>query len=141
MNALAKKKSPGPDNIPIELLKYGGEGTTKAIPQLCQEMWKMEAKKPGISLNIKKTKIMSSIELRNVVLDEQVEVVDQFKILGSMINQGNSCSQYIRRKLALGHTATGKLTLVWREKNVSIQNEVRLVSTLVFSVALYGSGT
>ena len=40
LNALANKKSPGSDSIPTELLKYGGEGTVKAITQLCQEIWK-----------------------------------------------------------------------------------------------------
>ena len=34
-----------------------------------------------------------------------------------------------------------KLTPVWRDENVSIQNEARLVSTLVFSDVLYRAET
>ena len=32
-------KSPGADNIPSELLKYGGEATTTVLIPICQKIW------------------------------------------------------------------------------------------------------
>ena len=40
INELANGKSPGTDNIQIELIKAGGEEVTKAIHSLCNMIWK-----------------------------------------------------------------------------------------------------
>ncbi|XP_048735845.2 uncharacterized protein LOC125651319 [Ostrea edulis] len=37
--SLKPGKSPGMDNVPTELLKCGGEATTKALTKLCQRIW------------------------------------------------------------------------------------------------------
>ena len=37
---LKNGKSPGPDNIPSELLKYGGERIIKIFTTICQQIWK-----------------------------------------------------------------------------------------------------
>lgn len=39
VHSLKTGKSPGVDNIPAELLKHGGEETTKALTTLCQKIW------------------------------------------------------------------------------------------------------
>ena len=37
---LKNGKSPGPDNIPGELLKHGGESLIKIFTTICQQIWK-----------------------------------------------------------------------------------------------------
>ena len=37
---LKNGKSPGPDNIPSELLKHGGESIIKIFQTICQQIWK-----------------------------------------------------------------------------------------------------
>ena len=37
---LKNGKSPGPDNIPSELLKHGGESLIKIFTTMCQQIWK-----------------------------------------------------------------------------------------------------
>lgn len=39
MHSLKGGKSPGVDNVPAELLKHGGDATTKAFTTLCQKIW------------------------------------------------------------------------------------------------------
>ena len=39
LKVISDDKSPGSDNIPIELVKNGGEKTVKAITGLCQKIW------------------------------------------------------------------------------------------------------
>ena len=39
VNTLKTGKSPGVDNIPSELLKNGGEATTKILTAICKKIW------------------------------------------------------------------------------------------------------
>ena len=39
VHSLKAEKSPGVDNIPLELLKNGGEATTTDLTAICQKIW------------------------------------------------------------------------------------------------------
>ena len=60
-------------------------------------------------------------------------MVNQFSLLGALINRNNDGSQEIRIRLALGRTEMDKLTPAWKDKNASIQTNMRQVKALVFS--------
>ena len=98
--------------------------------------------KAGLVLNLKKAKLTSMQGTREFkVDDEDLEVLEKFVFLGSLMNRENDdCSQEIRR-LVLGRAATSKLTIVWRDKHVSIGTKARLVNALVLSVVMYGYET
>ena len=101
-----------------------------------------ESKKAGLTLNLKKTKIMSTADLSEFCIDgEKVEIVDKFVFLGSQLNRDNDCSQEIRRRLTLGRSAMDKLSTVWRDKSITTDTKVRLVNTLVFCIATYSCET
>ena len=69
--------------------------------------------KAGLQLNLKKTEVISTEDIREFkVDDEDVEVVERFVFLGSLIHRENHCSQDIRRRLALGRTA---ICRSWRQ--------------------------
>ena len=59
--------------------------------------------------------------------------------LGSSIKPDGSCEGEIKRRLALGRTATQSLTKIWKSRDVNTAAKRRLVETLVLSIAKYGS--
>ena len=63
---------------------------------------KEESEKPGLKLNIKKTKIMASSPITSWQIDgETVETVRDFIFLGSKITAYGDCSHEIKRRLLL----------------------------------------
>ena len=64
---------------------------------------KEESKKPGLKLNIKKTKIVASSPITSWQIDgERLETVTDFIFLGSKITSDGDCSHEIKRHLLLG---------------------------------------
>ena len=67
---------------------------------------KEESEKPGLKLNIEKTKIMASSPLASWQIDgEKVETVADFIFLGSKITADGDCSHEIKIFLLLGRKA------------------------------------
>ena len=63
---------------------------------------KEESEKPGLKLNIQKTKIMASGPITSWQIDgETMETVTDFIFLGSKITAGSDCSHEIKRCLLL----------------------------------------
>ena len=59
-----------------------------------------ENEKVGLTLNIKKTKVMASVLITSWQIEEEkVEAVTDFLLLGSKIIADNECSHEIRRQL------------------------------------------
>ena len=55
-------------------------------------------KKPGLKLNIQKTKIVASSPITSWQIDgENVEIVTDFIFMGSKINADGDCSHEIKR--------------------------------------------
>ena len=64
---------------------------------------KEESEKPGLKLNIKKTKIVASSPITSWQIDgERLETVTDFIFLGSKITSDGDCSHEIKRHLLLG---------------------------------------
>ena len=64
---------------------------------------KQESEKPGLKLNIKKTKIMASGPITSWRTErEKVETVTDFVFLGSKITADGDCSHKTKRHLLLG---------------------------------------
>ena len=71
---------------------------------------KEEHKKPGLKLNIQKTKIMASGPIISWQIDgETVETVTDFIFLGSKATASDDCSHEIKRCLFLGRKAMTNL--------------------------------
>ena len=67
-------------------------------------MWvKEESEKPGLKLNIQKTKIMASGLITSWQIEEEkVETVTDFIFLGCKITVDSECSHEMKRCLLLG---------------------------------------
>ena len=74
---------------------------------------KEESEKPGLKLNIQKTKIMASGPITSWQIDgEKMETVTDFIFLGSKITVDGDCNYEIKRRSLLGRKAMKNLDSV-----------------------------
>ena len=106
-------------------------------------MWvKEESEKPGLKLNIQKTKIMASGTITSWEIDgKTVETVADFIFLGSKITSDGDCSHEIKRRLLLGRKVITNLDSILKSRDITLPTKVRLVKAMVFPVVMYGCET
>ena len=87
----------------------------------------VETEKPGLKLNIQKTKIMASSPIASWEIDgETMETGTDFIFLGSKVTVDGDCSHGIKRGLLLGRKAMSNLV---QFSSVQALSCVRLPST------------
>ena len=100
---------------------------------------KEESEKPGLKLNIQKTKIMASGPITSWQIDgEAVETVSDFIFLGSKITADGDCSHEIKIYLLLGRNVMINLDSILKSRDITLPTKVRLVKVMVFPVVMYG---
>ena len=100
---------------------------------------KKEKEKPGLKLNIKKTKIMAFGPISSQQIDEEtVETVTDLNLGGSKITADGDCSHEIRRLLLLGRKVMTNLDSILKSRDITLPTNVRLVKAMVFLVVMYG---
>ena len=96
---------------------------------------KEESEKPGLKLNIQKTKIMAVGPITSWEIDgETVETVSDFIFLGSKITADGDCSHETNRLLLLGRKATTNLDSLLQSRDITLPTKVCLVKAMVFPV-------
>ena len=96
---------------------------------------KEESEKPGLKLNIQKTKIMASGPITSWQTD--METVRDFILGGSKITADGDCSHEIRRRLILGRKAMTNLDSILKSRDITVPTKVHLVKAMVFPVVMY----
>eukprot|EP00794_Sanderia_malayensis_P019307 gene19307-21231_t len=71
--------------------------------------------------------------------EESVEVVKEFKYLGALITNNYDDTKEIPRRIAIAKNATVSLNKIWKDKSISKQTKIRLLRSIVFPIATYGS--
>ena len=100
---------------------------------------KEESVKPGLKLNLQKSKIISSSCITSWQIDgETMETVRDFLSLGFKITADSGCSHEIKRCLLLGIKAMTNLDSVLKSRDVTFLSNVQLVKAMVFPVVMYG---
>ena len=100
---------------------------------------KEESEKPGLKLNIQKTKIMASSPITSRQIDgETVETVADFNFLGFKITADGDCSHEITRRLLLGRKVMTNFDGIFKSRDITLPIKVRLVKAMVFPVVMYG---
>ena len=100
---------------------------------------KEESEKPGLKLNIQKTKIMASDPITSWQINgETMETVTDFILLGSKITADGDRSHEIIRRLLLGRKAINNLDSMLKSRGVTLLTKVCLVKAIVFPVFRYG---
>ena len=73
------------------------------------------------------------------VLDgQQIEEVQQFEYLGSLIDNKSDSTTEIKRRLAIARNTMQNMVNIWKSRGVSTELKLRLLRATVFSVATYG---
>ena len=97
---------------------------------------KEESEKPGLKLNIQKTKIMASGPITSWEIHG--ETVSDFIFWGSKITADGDRSHEIKRHLLLGRKATTNLDSILKSRDIALLTKVHLVKAMVFPVVMYG---
>ena len=97
---------------------------------------KEESEKPGLKLNIQKTKIMTFGPITSWQIDG--ETMTDFIFLGSKITADGDCSHEIKRHLLLGRKAMKNQDNILKSRNIILPTKVLLVKAMVFPVVVYG---
>ena len=102
----------------------------------------------GLALHSSKTKVMKIVKNNQTAKDadhitvsnnEIIENVKEFVYLGTLITNNYYDTKEIRRRLCIARSAMVLLTNIWKDKSITITAKKRLLHTLVFSIASYGS--
>ena len=100
---------------------------------------KEESEKPGLKLNIQKTKIMASGPITSWQIDgETVETMSDFIFGGSKVTADGDCSHEIKRHLLLGRKVMTNLDRILKSRVITLPTKVHLVKAMVFPVVMYG---
>ena len=87
-----------------------------------------------------KTKVMTNnpngFQRKNKIKGHSLEAVKNFKYLGTTISNEGSKPEILSR-IAQTTTALSRLKIIWRDKNISLASEVKLMCTLILSTFLY----
>ena len=95
---------------------------------------KEESEKPGLKLNIQKTKIMASGPITSQQTnEEEMETVSDFIFLGSKITADSNCSHEIKRCLLLGRKAMINLGKVLKKQRHHFADKGPYSQSYVFS--------
>jgi len=104
-----------------------------------------EGNKAGLKINMKKTKTLvfgrKEIDKKLEILNQEVENVEEFVYLGSLITWDNDCSKDIRTRIAKGKGMLENLKTIWKDRNISYATKLSILKTCVFSTMLYGCET
>ena len=91
---------------------------------------KEESEKAGLKLNIQKIKTMASSAITSWQLEEKVETVTHFLLLGSKITVDSGFSHEIKRCLLLGRKTMTNLDSVLKSKDMTLLTKVHIVKAI-----------
>ena len=125
----------------INHLRYTDDATL--MPEIEEELKsllmrvKEESEKPGLKLNIQKTKIMVSGPITSSQVErEKVETVTHFLFLGSRITVDDDCSHEIRRCLLHGRKGMINLDSVLNSNAITLPTKVYILKAMGFPIVM-----
>ena len=100
---------------------------------------KDNSEKPGLKLNIQKTKIMASSPITSWQIDVEImETVTDLILSGSKITADGDCSHEIKRRLLLGRKVMTNVDSILESRDITLPTKVHPVKAMVFPVVMYG---
>ena len=97
---------------------------------------KEESEKPGLKLNIQKSKIVASGPINSWQIDG--ETVTDFIYLGSKITADDDCKHESKRRLFLGRKVMTNLDDILKSRDITLLTKVHIVKAMVFPIVMYG---
>jgi len=107
---------------------------------------KLEAisSKLGLKINTDKTKtirINSNASEQIMINNLGIEDVTSFTYLGSIINITGRTGENILARIGKAHSTFNTLASIWRSREITTTNKIRIFNSNIKSVLLYGSET
>ena len=100
-----------------------------------------EGLKVGLKINVKKTE-MINVNLANAtpctINNENIKIVENFKYLGTNISQDGSLNIEFNDRINKANQVIGRLKPIWNNSNLSINTKLKVYTTMVKSVLIYG---
>ena len=128
----------------INNLRYADDTTILAerkrdLEKMLKKL-KIESEKPGMRLNLKKTKIMTTGNLNKFKLDGmEIEIIDSYTFLGTIITRDGSKSKEINRRISSGRLVMIKLEKIMKDRDLTATTKSKIVETMIFPIVMYGS--
>ena len=118
----------------INNLRYADDTTLMIESEEELKILLMKVKeKPGLKLNIQKTKIMASGPITSWEIDgETVETEADFILGGSKITADGDCSHEIKRYFLLGRKVMTILDSILKSRDITLPTKVFLIKAMVF---------
>jgi len=95
-------------------------------------------------MNVEKTKVMrisrQPFPLEIMIDQKQLENVEFFKYLGSILTNGRRCTCEIKRRIAMAKAAFNKKRALFTS-TLDLELRKKLVKCYIWSIALYGAET
>jgi len=86
--------------------------------------------KYSLLINVDKTKVMANdgIACRILIQSEQLEQVDTFSYLGSLITEDGECTTEFRTRLNRGQAIGASLQKIWKSHSIHTHTHTRLTA-------------
>jgi len=114
----------------------------------CWPLWKQKlvdrldwvSRKYSLLINIDKSKVMASdsVACRILIQNEQLEQVDTFPYLGSLITEHGEYMTEVCTRLNRGQAIGASLLKIWKSHSIPISTKIWLLKALVWPIATYG---
>ena len=122
---------------------------TEEDMQLIMDIFSRACLAFGLTINLKKTKVMYTPPIGQVYVEPNITVegnrlgvVDSFVYLGSTLSRNGSLDAEISSRIAKASTAFGKLEKrVWSDRGITTNTKLSVYEACVLTVLLYGSET
>ena len=123
-------------------------GSTAELAELTSRLDKA-ASKYGMEISAAKSKTMvtsrihidESINSEIIVGGTKLEEVKTFQYLGSTLNEDITSEHEIKKRLAVATNQLARLDKIWNSSSINISTKIKLLKSLITSIALYGSET
>ena len=96
-----------------------------------------------LKLNVKKTKLLKIGKMQCdagvSVDDEEIEVFEHFKYLGSPKSADGNCSKDTRSRIGMAKKRMLDLVPIWKDRGITKDLKMKLVRSLVWTVLTYGA--
>ena len=104
------------------------------------------SEKVGLSINVVKTKWMAVSNSGNgngqmMMNCEQVESVEEFCYLGSILTNNVNCCKDVRTRIAKANVAFSRFNNIWRDRKLGLPIKIWLYTSIMNAILLYSAET
>ena len=127
------------DDVDLMGEKLGGVVTTYTN-------FKQTARRPGLEINQDKTKVMRATREEDeeghvLMAGDRLEMVSQFKYLGSTVHSKNIIEREVTLRIGAGSRCSWALDKIIKSRGISRRTKVQVYTAIIRPIVLYGSET